>query len=153
MVDLLPESNEIVDCRNAGDQNSEIDGCDSDPLDWNDEKAELPLIPLVGKDGRDHRHNLDDSLQFAEITGLNGEALRRSDGTQPGDKEFAPDDDDNNPYLFHFGIVGNQGDERTGDHDLVCDGIEQHPHGGDLTSFAGQVAVEAIGDGSEHKED
>ena len=54
--------------------------------------------------------------------------------------------------LTTCGVVGHQGDKRAGHHDLVGQRIEQHAHGGDLAALARQVAVQAVGDRGQHKQ-
>jgi hypothetical protein len=47
------------------------------------------------------------------------------------------------------GIELHQRDEGGGDQQLVGERIEQHAHGGDLAAFAREIAVNAVGDGSQ----
>ena len=86
-------------------------------------------------------------FDFAEIAGVNGEALLRGDGAQAADQEFASDDDHRHPCRDDAGIQLHQGDEGGGDEQLVGQGVEQHAHGGDLMTAPRQVAVESVGDG------
>src|ERR1017187_1019922 len=78
-INFSPETDEVVDCGDGRYQGSEVDGCDGDPLDRNDEEAELPLVPLMGQDGGDYGDDLGDRFQLAQVAGLDGEALRGSD--------------------------------------------------------------------------
>src|SRR5579871_3352205 len=74
-VNLLPEADEVVDCRDRRDENRKVDCGDGDPLDWDDEIAQLPLVPLVREYGGDHRDDLKHCLEFAEFAGLDGESF------------------------------------------------------------------------------
>jgi hypothetical protein len=134
-----------------GDQHREVNGGDSDPLDRNHQHAELPLIPVVRQDGGDHGDDLNHRFQLAQVAGLDGETFRRGDGAQPGDEKLAADDDHGDPDLDHLGVVGHQGNERAGHHDLVGNGVKQHAHGGDLLALARQVAVQPVGDRGQDK--
>ncbi len=50
-------------------------------------------------------------------------------------------------------VVGDEHDVRGGDHQLVGERVEQHADGGDLAAFAGEVAVEAVGDGGRDEDE
>ena len=93
-----------------------------------------------------------DCLQLAQLAGGDGEPFRRRNGTQAGDEKFAADDHHHDPHLHHLRIVGDKGDERGRHHDLVGQRIEQHAHGGDLAAAAGQIAIQAVGNRGQNKE-
>src|ERR1700761_8838576 len=54
-IDLLPETSEVVTRRDRRNQDREIDGGDRDPLNGDDQVAELPVVPAMGEDCRDDR--------------------------------------------------------------------------------------------------
>ena len=45
------------------------------------------------------------------------------------------------------GIELHQGDEGGGDQQFVGQWVEKHAHGGDLAALAGEIAINAVGDG------
>ena len=51
VVDLLPEFHKIIDGGDGGDQHREVYGGDGDPLDRNNEHAEVPLVPAMSENG------------------------------------------------------------------------------------------------------
>jgi len=83
---------------------------------------------------------------------LDGEALRRGDGAQPGDQELAADDDDGDPRRHDARVVRDQDDVGRGDHQLVRERVQQHAQGGDLPAPAREVAVQAVGDGRQNED-
>src|SRR5271166_5267284 len=76
VVYLLPEAHKVIDGGDGGDQDSEVDCGDGNPLDGNDEHAEFPLEPPVSQNSGDHADNLDDRLELAQVAGLDGETFR-----------------------------------------------------------------------------
>ena len=106
----------------------------------------------MGEDGGDDGDDLDDGFELADLGGLDGEAFGGGDGAEAGDEELAADDEDGDPGGHDARVVGDQEDEGGGDHELVGEGVEQHAEGGDLAAAAGEVAVQAVGDGGEDEE-
>src|SRR5580700_9984683 len=109
--------------------------------------VDRPLLPAMVEDNRHDGDDLHHHLEFAEFTGFDGEAFGGGDGTQATDQKLATDDDDRDPRRNQAGIELHQRDERGGDEKLVGQGIEQNSHGGDLSAFAGEVAVNTVGHG------
>src|SRR6185437_14113362 len=109
-------------------------------------------MPLVGEDSGDDKDDLGDSLELAQLTGLDGEALGRGDRAQAGDQELAANDDDGDPNLDNRGVVSHQRHQGRGDHELVGQRVEKHAHGSDLAALACKVAVEAVCAGGEYEE-
>ena len=107
---------------------------------------------MVGEDGGDDRDDLDYCFQLADLGGVDGESLGCGDGAEAGDEELSADDDDGDPRVYDARVVGDQDDVGRGDHQLVCQRIQQHAQGGDLLAAAGQVAVQAVGDGGEDED-
>ena len=56
------------------------------------------------------------------------------------------------PGRNQAGIELHQRDKRSGDEELVGQGIEQYAHGRDLAAAAGQVSVDAVSDGGGDKQ-
>jgi hypothetical protein len=153
VIDLRPETDEVVDRGDGGDQHREVDGGDGDPQDGDDDDAKLPLIPLMGQDGGDDGDDLGDGFQLAQVAGLNGESLRGGNRTKAGDEELAADDHDGDPDFDDLRVVGDQGDERASNHDFVGDRVEEHAEGGYLGALACQITVKPIGDRGQDEED
>ncbi len=153
VVDLLPETDEVVDGGDDGDDRHPVDGRDRDEVDADDVASPVPIIPAVGEDGGDDRDNLDDGLQLADLACLNREAFGGSDTAQAGDEELAADDKDGDPGFDDTGSVGDQDDVGRGDHQLVRKRVEQDAHGGDLLAAAGEVAVQAVGHAGQDEDD
>src|SRR3954470_1047685 len=75
--DLRPERHEIIDGGPQREHHHDPDGDLRDPVDGQDEAAELPVRPAAVEDGGDDGDDLHHHLEFAEVAGLDGEALRR----------------------------------------------------------------------------
>ena len=146
MVDLLPESDEVVDGGDDGDDGHPVDSSDGDEVDADDVAAPVPVVPAVGEDGGDYGDDLDDGLELADLAGFDREAFGGGDAAESGDEEFATDDEDSDPGLDDVRVVADEDDVGGGDQELVGQWVEEHAHGGDLVATAGEVAVEAIGD-------
>jgi len=93
------------------------------------------------------------SLPISLASMVNGEALGGGDGAEARDEELAADDEHGDPGRDDAGVVGHQDDVGGADHELVGQGVEEHAHGGDLVSAAGEVAVEAVGDAGQDEDD
>jgi len=85
-------------------------------------------------------------LYFAEIAGLDGEALRGGDPAQPADQEFTANDEHGNPGGDHRRVELDQRNQGGGDEEFVGERVEQHAEGGDLSPATRQIAIQAIGD-------
>ena len=109
-------------------------------------------MPLPRQNDGHHGNNLHQHLEFSQFAGLNREAFRRCDGTQPAHQKFAADDDDRHPCRHQRWIELHQSDEGSRDQKFVGQRIEQHPHGRDLPALAREVSVDAIGHGGEDKD-
>ena len=88
MVDLFPEADEVVNRGDDGNNSHPVDSGDGDKVNADDEATvevgePEPIIPPVGQDGGNDGDNLDNGFEFADLTGLDGEALRGGNGTQP----------------------------------------------------------------------
>jgi hypothetical protein len=158
VVNLLPESDEVVDCGDDRYDGHPVDGGDGDEVDADDVSAAQawepqPVVPAVSQDGCDDGDDLDDSLELADLAGLDGEALGRGDGAQARDEKLATDDKDGDPGLDDARGVGNKDDVSRRDHELVGEGIEKDAHGGDLFAATGEVAVETVCNGGENEDD
>jgi len=89
------------------------------------------------------RHNdLADGLQLAEVARLDGESLEEAIERRPETRNSRPTMMTADPDPDDTGIVGDQGNQRRGDHDLVRQRVQQHAHGGDLAMLASQIAVQ-----------
>lgn len=105
-----------------------------------------PLFPAVGKNHPYHGDDLHEHFEFAQVTGLDGKTFRSRYRAQPANQEFTPDDYNSHPRWDQAGIELNQRHESSGNKQLVGQRVEQHSDGGDLSTFAGQVTVNSIGD-------
>ena len=99
------------------------------------------------------RDDLNDRLQLAQLAGLNGEALRSSDGAQAAHQELAPDDQHGDPGRNDSWVIGHQHDVGGGYHELVGQGVEQDAQCGDLATLSRQVAVKAVRDRGQDEQD
>ena len=153
-IDLLPKSPEVIKRREQRDGDHEPDGSHGDHVYGEDVSAERsPVIPTMGEDDGDDRDDLDDHLEFADVGGLDGEALLRGDRAKSGDKELASDDDDGDPGGDDLGRVLHERDVGSGDEELVGQGVQQHAKRGDLLAPAGKIAVESVGDRGEDEDE
>ena len=123
-----------------------------DPVHRENVRAYRPFLPAMVEDDGDHGNNLHQHLEFAQVAGLDGEAFRGGDGAQPTDQKFARDNDHRDPGRDQAGVELNQRDEGGGDEELVGQGIEQDAHGRDLVAAAGEISVDAVGDGGGNKQ-
>ena len=158
VVDLLPETDEVVDGGDDGDDGHPVDGGNGDEVDADDEASPPvgkpdPVVPAVGQDSGDDGDDLYDGLELAYLAGFDGEAFGGGDGAQSGDEEFAADDEDGDPWLDDTGVVADQDDVAGGDEEFVRQWVEKYAHGGDLMAAAGEVAVEAVSDAGEDEDD
>jgi len=153
VVDLLPETDEVVDGGDDGDDRHPVDGRDGDEVNAHDVPPPVPIVPTMGEDGGDDGDDLDHGLQLADLAGLDREAFGGCDAAQTGYKELAADDKDGDPGLHDAWGVGNQNDIGRGDHELIRERVEQNAHGRDLVAAAGQVAVKAVRDAGQDEDD
>ena len=152
VIYFLPETDEVVDGGDDGDDGHPVDGGHGDEVDADDVASPVPIGPAVGEDGGDDGDDLDNGLELADLAGFDGEAFRSGDAAKAGDEELAADDEDSDPRLDDVGVVIDEDDVGSSDEELVGQRVEKHPHGGDLVSAAGEVAVEAIGDAGEDED-
>ena len=153
LVDLLPETDEVVDGADDGDDGHPVNSGDGDEVYTDDVASPVPIVPAVGEDGGDDRDDLDDGFELADLAGFDGEAFGGRDRAQAGDEELAADDQDSDPWLDDVGVVADEDDVTGGDEEFVRERVEEHPHGGDLAAAAGQIPVEAVGDAGEDEDD
>src|SRR5690349_5812817 len=103
--------------------------------------ADVDLQPVVVHDGERYGHDLCHHLELTVVARLDGEAFCRRDGAQATDQEFASDHDHCHPRGHDHGIELHQRYERSCDHELVCQWIQQHAQCCDLVALARQIAV------------
>src|SRR5690348_1162928 len=80
-IDLRPESDEIIYCRDDRHRDHEPDCNVGNQIDWKDELTEIPFRPLMVQDCGDNAHNLSKHLQFAKIARLNRKPFRSGNAT------------------------------------------------------------------------
>lgn len=149
-IDLRPESPEVIDGRKQRHGDHEPDGRHGDHVHRENVAADRsPVVPAVREDDSDDGDDLHDHLEFAYVGGLDREAFLCGDRAQAGDEEFTSDDDDGDPGGDDLGRVLHERDVGSGDQELVGQGVEQHAESRDLLTFAGEVAVESVGDRGE----
>src|SRR5579864_1970980 len=81
LVNFLPESHKIVHGGNYGYRYHEPDGSMGDDADGKEEEAEIPGFPMKRQNRSYDRDNLHHHFELTQVTGFNGEAGRRRNGT------------------------------------------------------------------------
>ena len=82
MVNLLPETDEVVDRRDDRDNGHPVDGRDGDEVNADDVPAPVPVVPSVREDGRDDGDDLNDGLELADLASFDRKAFSRGDAAQ-----------------------------------------------------------------------
>jgi hypothetical protein len=153
VINLLPESNEIVARGPERQHHHEPDRHERDPVHRKEiSVVDGPLLPAMVENYRHDGDNLHNHFELAEIAGFNREAFGSGNAAQPTDQELPADYDDGDPGCHQRRVELNQGDESGSNEQLVGQWVEQHSNGGDLATFAGDVAVDPVGNRSDDKQ-
>src|SRR5262249_52193209 len=148
-IDLRPEGVEVISCRDQRQNYHKPNGETRDPVDGENISAiHGKLRPAVVENNRNNGNDLHDHFELAEIAGFDGKTFGCGNGSQAANQKFAPNDDHGNPRWNHARIELHQGYKRSRNEEFVGKGIQQHAHGGNLPAPTGDVAVDAIRDGS-----
>src|SRR5579859_5494812 len=95
LVNLLPEAPEVIDSRNQRDGHHEPNGHPRHQVHVQNEREhtqiEIPRVPAQGQNRGHHGDNLHHHLQFAQLAGFNGKALRGGYSAQAADQKFPAD--------------------------------------------------------------
>src|SRR3990172_7422303 len=130
-TELPPEPCKVVDARHHAQ-------------DYRNPDRKGPHEGTRIEDQQDDRNDLRRHLVLPELGRGDDQPLRSRNAPEPGDGDISPDDDRRHPGRHPPDL--HQGDERRRDQQLVGDGIQELPEGGDLSPASGNATVQPVGE-------